>query len=72
MISPLSIDYIMNLLMLGSTNPSYNELKYGLKYLKSFSLREIATSLQKWTADIRSMTGVELGELHFAKPLLYD
>lgn len=50
-------------MFLGSTKTTTTEMKDGLEYPKSFNLKFIETNLQKWSAAVKMINGVKLGNL---------
>ncbi|KAL7012024.1 hypothetical protein ACKWTF_014579 [Chironomus riparius] len=58
--SPISMDYALNVLFLGATKETLTSLKTGLEYPKKFSLRIIESKLQAWTQTVGDTGGVEM------------
>ena len=62
LISPLSLDYVMNLLFLGTTKTTFTTVKNGLKYPKDFTIKVIEDNLQKWSKAVKKINGVDIGK----------
>ena len=62
-ISPLSLDFVLNLMFLGATKNTFAEMKNGLEYPNDFTIKIIESNLQKWSTVVKSISGVEVGEL---------
>lgn len=61
MISPLSLDYVLNLFFLGTTKKTFYEVKRGLNYPKDFTAKIIEANLLKWSTLVKNINGVEVG-----------
>ncbi|CAG9810579.1 unnamed protein product [Chironomus riparius] len=60
LISPLSLDYVMNLLFLGTTKTTFTAVKAGLKYPKDFTIKAIEDNLLKWSKSVKMINDVEV------------
>ncbi|CAG9810580.1 unnamed protein product [Chironomus riparius] len=60
LISPLSLDYVMNLLFLGTTKTTFTAVKTGLKYPKDFTIKAIEDNLLKWSKSVKMINDVEV------------
>ncbi|XP_070509096.1 alaserpin-like [Chironomus tepperi] len=59
-ISPLSLDFVINLMFLGTTKTTFYEVKNGLGYPRKFTEKSIEDNLMKWSKAVKDINGVEL------------
>ena len=64
-ISPLTLDFVLNLMFIGSTKSTFTEMKNGLEYPNNFNLSLIEKNLEKWSKNVRKINGVEVGKSGF-------
>jgi len=50
-------------MFIGSSKSTFTEMKNGLEYPNDFTIKIIESNLQKWSTVIKSIIGVEVGEL---------